>query len=738
MNTLTPAGSQFFSHRLIKGLLLILALSAGLLLRTDTLHIWHLTPDNFFVNDEPLLSNLDGYYYLNIAKELQQTRYDPVDDKRAYPDKIQRSSWPPPLSLIVSTINKYSGISLNWISVFLPVVLGLTIGIPLYFYSSRSGSFLMVFGSIFMGVMTHYYAQRTSMGRLDTDCLNVTLALSCSYLFMRFGTCRTMKRHAFLGAGVLCYLFFLWWWDMSPAGATFLGLSPLVISLAIHYRPTGRERFYFYLAAFTTGALLFYFFHFQTISSLFLSAYQQAFYVFEKDTSMFPNIGLSISEQKKLLVDQYSVLGAANWSALLFSISGIIWLCIKKKSECLYLLPMTTVGIFSFFFARRFAILLTPVAALGFGFFFHQLYHFLKRPKSFSICFGLFIFLLTINSFMIGTITPSIYTGNTVAGMRKLSQVTQADSVIWSWWDEGHPIIYWADRATISDGYIHGGSRTYFNAIPLSTDNDRLAANFMRFYICHGRKGIQEFINSTSLNYSKGVDTLLNLLTGGPQKATQIIQRLNFRKNSHQKNLQQWLEFLFPPDHPPIYLFIDPRMMRVQRWIYWYGTWNIENHSGTKTLPTIKLDSIDFTSDQIPEDKAMTIDFDTGTVLSPLFSTQPILLSQVARITANKTEFFDFQKNQQTMVTPKFLNLLQIPLKKQQLITHEGQYILELFPEEKRVFLIDRKKANTVLHRLFRRKNDYDPQYFQPTDIDSPHYQIWKVKGDQLPTQHGK
>lgn len=69
---------------------------------------------------------------------------------------------------------------------------------------------------------------------------------------------------------------------------------------------------------------------------------------------------------------------------------------------------------------------------------------------------------------------------------------------------------------------------------------------------------------------------------------------------------------------------------------------------------------------------------------------------------------------------------------KNKMYTDSGRYVAELLPEQSQIVLHDRKKADCVVNRLFRRKNDYNPKYFQPVDIQSQDYQVWAVSGDSI------
>src|SRR5690606_32030732 len=58
----------------------------ALSLRLDNLVRWQELPHAYFVDDAPMLLNVDGYYYLDLARDLAEGNYKPVDLDRVVPD----------------------------------------------------------------------------------------------------------------------------------------------------------------------------------------------------------------------------------------------------------------------------------------------------------------------------------------------------------------------------------------------------------------------------------------------------------------------------------------------------------------------------------------------------------------------------------------------------------------------------------------------------------------------------
>ncbi len=361
------------SDRQVYTLFFILFVILGILIRVEPLVHWQDRPNDFFANKEPVLANVDGYYYLNIAKEISQNSYSAMDTKRAYPENIPRATYPSLLPVILHFSSSIFHLSLNKVGIWFPVFLGVCLLIPIFLFSKSFGTTITVTGALAFASLSPYYALRTRLGFLDTDCLNVVLPLLCTFCFMQFGLNKTYHRYMYLSFGLLFSLFFLWWWDQTKAAVIILSLSPLFIAFLFDFRPKKKEGIIFFIVSFAMIISLLLSIDVSHIIKTAKSALGLLSYISKEQSGLFPNIGLSIQEQLKFTPMNTLLLIVSNWPCLIITTSGIFFLCVQQKTKMLYLLPMTMIGSFSFLFAKRFAIFLTPLCALGFGYFFFVL-----------------------------------------------------------------------------------------------------------------------------------------------------------------------------------------------------------------------------------------------------------------------------------------------------------------------------------------------------------------------------
>lgn len=554
---------------------MILVILAAIGLRTDDLIAWHKQPHRAFYDDRPLLINFDGYYYLSLARDLRQGTYFPVDALRGVPESPMRPTVPPLLSLLTAVLDRLLPVSLEWIAVLLPPLLGILLAVPLMLFGRLFGGRMMSLTAAAMGLFPSYYVYRSHLGWFDTDCLNVTFLLLICYFFIRFGILAQRRRYLYLAAAVTTYGLFLLWWDQTPWVVTLISFSSLVVVSVLYYRPNGRER----RVAICVGAVLvvgiFFWQGAGVVGSIYQKGFGQLFYISKQQPDAFPNVGISVKEQKKAHFNDISTHTTGHPVSFSFGLAGLAMLAWRFRGRAAALIVPFGIGCLSFLFARRFLIFLNPFLAIGFAFAAQwlwdlrlkwRLFQFLVPPLVAASLFIPFNQSLRL-TFWPKEIPPL------VEGMDLLSQAAPEDALVWAWWDHGYPLLYWARRATINDGSLHSGLRTVSNAIPISADSPLLAANFMRFYSVRGIGGMEKLFAEVQ-GPGRGMKLLENVLMADQERALPLIAEAGLEP------AEQWQRFFFPDVSRPLFLFLDLRLARSTYWWYWFGKWDVDTQTG--------------------------------------------------------------------------------------------------------------------------------------------------------------
>jgi dolichyl-diphosphooligosaccharide--protein glycosyltransferase len=556
-------------------LALVAILLIALWIRIDDLRAWKAQPHRAFHNGRPILINFDGYFYLSLARDLLENEYKPIDTLRGVPEPQRRPIPPPLISLFAAAIAFVSPFSLDWIAALLPVFLGVLLAVPLYLFSRLYGGWLMVIVTVSVGLFSRYYVYRSNAGWFDTDCLNATFAFMVTYLFLRFGITANLRRYCYLVGGVLASLLFFLWWDQTRSSVILLSLCPLAMVLVLFYRPEGKER---WLAIGIAVAILAGLLMWQGVLLIRLPVEKTMIalgYITETQVGDFPNTAQSVMEQKRPDLQSLAQISTGNIATFIGGISGLVWLLFCHRRQAIPLLALFGLGCFSLLFARRFTIFLNPFLAIGLGFAFQQLWDLRSKWPFLRYAAPLgaaLVCLIAAKDSFQRTYWPKEIPP-IIKGQDLLNESTAADALVWAWWDHGYPLRYWSQRATINDGSLHNGPRTVSNAIPLSSSNQRQAANFMYFYAVRGVKGLRTVMDQSDAP-AEGLQVMKRVFAAGPENAESVLVA------SGLAPIDQWHRFFFPPRKRDIYLFLDLRVARTAFWWHWFGTWDTATRQG--------------------------------------------------------------------------------------------------------------------------------------------------------------
>jgi dolichyl-diphosphooligosaccharide--protein glycosyltransferase len=287
----------------------------------------------------------------------------------------------------------------------------------------------------------------------------------------------------------------------------------------------------------------------------------------------------------------------------------------------------------------------------------------------------------------------------TVAGMDAALHKTPQNAVIWAWWDNGYALTYFARRATINDGSIHGGERTYYTALPLALTDYRLSANFMHFYVVRGMEGINQFCQAAGVKKNSAIEYIKKILATGPTDARTLIDELKLKQTPQCTTTDDWLAFFFPPEQRPVYLFLDTLLTRIAYWWYWFGTWDIDKKEGIHPYYQI-FTGLQMKDGIISGGKGLNVTVLSGDIQT---DSQAFKLSRLG-IQTNK----DFDERHYTA---------------------DSKYCFDFIEPGGVGVLMDKNIADTVFHKLFIRRS-FNQNYFKPVQISGMTYQLWEVKSD--------
>jgi len=683
--------------------LFTLILSVSLLVRVEDLKDWKRIPRLSFYKGEPILTTFDGYYYLRLARDVAEGTYEKIDDKRIVPESPPRPFPPPLLSLTAGLIAKITPFSINWVGALLPAFLGLLLAIPLYNLGKFYGGLAMGLAALPTALLFYYYVYRSSLGWFDTDCMNVTWTMAITYYCLRFATERSRTRYFYFSAALVCFLLFLWWWDQAPQIVTAITAVTLFIALAFFYRPKSKEGILFY-SIITAAVIAILWWKGPGLVIHIIEGISEKYgYIAKKTAGFFPNPGIAVSEQVVPKFNEIISITTNSAAVLFLSALGLVCLFWRRTKESLFLVVPMMLGSLSLFFARRFLIFLAPIVGLGLGFLVSYIWALRQRKQALGVVAILLVIVTSIPAFykdMKKNFMPK-ESSFLVQGMVMASEKTPENAVIWTLWDNGYPMMYWARRGTIADGQYHGPQRVVYNMIPFASKDYRLAANFINFFVARGVKGIQDFYASVGKDYPKGFLLMKEILGSGPGKGLQIIRAASLQQVGQWKRDEDWLRFFFPKNPRPVFLFLDYRLMQTIYWWYYFGNWDPGRKEGVRPSMHRYFKGVEIKGEHFLSNNILSVDLAKG----------------IATVGGRSYRLKTFFMNEGTQLKTADLGT--------------NGYTLDFLVKNRLAIMEDSEVANCLFCRMFYR-NMATKAYFTPIILNSPYYQLWEVKGDKI------
>ena len=533
----------------------------GLLVRLLPLVHWMEHPERVFLDGAPCLTTFDGYEYLRKAEALASGHYTANDPLRGFPEKAVSRPYPSLLSMLTAILLRLLPVDPRWIASALPVLAGaLLFPAVLLLVRQLAGTRVAVLAG-WLAACSPAFAQRSELGRFDTDCMIPVFTLLAFYLANEVYAPHRRKITGvlFLLASLLNTVLFFLWWDNAP-------LFAIAVFLLAFFQARSISRLDAQQAKTITGLLVVFLLVAalglvvlmgeERINVLMLGSWKLAGQFFSVMTDHVGHAFTHVAELERWTILELSARLGGHAAFGIASLAGFLAMIRTQRTQRATLLSLLLLAMLSLF-GKRFAYFAVPVYSMGMAFLLGVLWDQACRcpiPARRTIHFLLAILFFTQIA-MCGTFLHSNTTWpplppNVVAGMKEARTITPRDAVIWSWWDNGCAIMYYAQRATIEDNLFNTPERSAINALPLTLPDERTAANFMRFYAAHGLRGIARVLEET---HSNDMKSLIEILSAPPENAAKTVEAAGLSP------VQYWLDFLFPDAsaHPPLFLFLD-------------------------------------------------------------------------------------------------------------------------------------------------------------------------------------
>lgn len=450
----------------------------------------------FMYNNQLMINTNDGYYWMEGARDIlngssQDHDLSPITSAA---------------SILLALFVKILPFSFESIAVFLPAFLSSLIVVPIVLISKELKNLEIGFIAATIASIAYSYYNRTMLGYLDTDMLNIVLPLFL--LWSLIGAINTNK-NIYLLITALEIVAYRWWYPQSYSLEfsfftlillyalifdrkniynfkllsimliAMMGLNDIVrlaLSFVAYFilKNEKYDRFVFHILATSVVAFL-------VAGGLNPIIAQLKGYVF-RDNIMQDDKGLNlhfftvmqtIKEAGHISFDTFATRISGNVITFIFALLGYIYMLYKHRIMLLSL-PIVGLGFLALSGGLRFTIYATPIMALGSAFLIIELVKYLPTNKmrflgaTIMTLLALYPNITHIFEYKV----PTVFTSNEVDVLAKLKNIASRDDYVISWWDYGYPIRYYSDVNTLIDGGKHEGNNNFTVSFMLHNHQD--------------------------------------------------------------------------------------------------------------------------------------------------------------------------------------------------------------------------------------------------------------------------
>ncbi len=706
---------------------LLIIMAAGCYLRLAPLSTWLDHKERYFFDKQqiPLMVTVDSYFYLDIARDLQEGTFSSFDADRFVPVGHNRSPTPPLLSVLLARLSTLSGIGLEWLAILLPPLLGALLAVPAYIIgfllAMRArcslireeqrvvSARLMGLVTAFCALLSPFFVERSAIGWFDTDVLNVTFPLLLALLCLKLAESRgTKDQVVFLSGFLITSLLFLWWWDQSYIPVFGFTAVPFITALIFISFRFPRTLIWPMVFAVLLLVVIGVWKGFDVLNPLhyFKSLGNMTHYITSDSSgSPFLPAGIAVSEQNSASLKIFIAKGCGWTPGFIIAGAGLLALCFLVRGSIFFLGAIVFVALMSFK-GTRFLIFVAPLFGLGVGTFVFLIFHGIRnRLIQVLVLSGVVLISSWGAARSLSGLDRRVPRRLPVLfdAMKKIEKKTPEDAVIWASWGHGHPLVYYGQRGTIADGIYHSAELQYILYVPMATGDFRLAANWISFYVANGSKGLRKFnamAGKGEGDWSRGIPEIQRLFAAGIAGSRKLlIKEYHFSADETEKTLK----FLFPGNVRPVYLFLD-YLLPAQAW-FKIGQWDLEKRQGPGRSVYMSMNGVKIGKDKKIRggSKYGKIELDPGKGM----------------VTAGRKIL--------PLTSLHIHNGKKLNSKKYQ---RKKGLTASIFLPGRMGVLADTRTADTLLTKLFY-EYTYNRRYFALVDMSAPFYSLWQVRGER-------
>ncbi len=463
---------------------------------------WQENPERYVVGPVTAMTTMDAYHWLKMARDLDAGHLGRglSNPTKGYPDQVEYHD----ANLLARLISLGTGVTggdYYRSALLLVSILGGLFVFPLFAFFQRLGfGAAAVMGGL-VGQFSAAYYQRSAMGSLDTDLLNLFFPLLIACCIAPLDKNRSDRRNLFLAAAAgICMYLFNWWYEQP--GMFLVYLFFILVYLVFARWPWRRLAAVVTVFTLASGPL----YVLQSVHSIevFWRAY---FSPAATGGIVWPDVMLLIIEAQ-----QPGMMGALKsiHGSLFLVCAGLLglgYLYLRHFRAMLLVTPMVLLGLWSLSGPIRFAMYLAPLVGVGVGVLMvlllrHAVPVLKGRETAVStVAVGLMaaLFFWTSGQSAFNWQPRPSLPAETTRALLEIKELVPPQSAMLSWWDMGYPLMEIGNFATFHDGSLHGGLRSTLIGKALAAARQQEMVALLAYLEDHGFASLQERIEAGEL-----------------------------------------------------------------------------------------------------------------------------------------------------------------------------------------------------------------------------------------------
>jgi dolichyl-diphosphooligosaccharide--protein glycosyltransferase/undecaprenyl-diphosphooligosaccharide--protein glycosyltransferase len=434
-------------------------------------------------NDTLMLTTNDAYYWAEGARDFLNGFHQENDLSPIYHAP----------SIIIAIFAKILPISLEATFLFLPAFLSSLIVVPIILIAKNLKNLEMGFIAALLASIGVSYYNRTMLGYLDTDMLNILFPLLLLWSVIYAIRTNENRYLLILAIEIIAYR----WWYPQSYSLEFSFFALIVFYTLVFDR---KNIYNFKLLSIVLLAMmgaheivrviivsgLYYVFtkerynrYIYKIFALSIVAFlvfgglnpiiaQLKGYVFrdellKSDEGMglhFFSVMQTVKEAKQIPFDIFATRISGHPVTFSFAFLGYLYLLYRHRIM-LFSLPIVGLGFLAYSGGLRFTMYAVPILAFGMAFLISEFSKLLPRLRVFALislsALALYPNLEHIYNYRV----PTVFNKNEVDILDKLKSIADREDYVIGWWDYGYPLRYYSDVKTLVDGGKHSGAVNY-------------------------------------------------------------------------------------------------------------------------------------------------------------------------------------------------------------------------------------------------------------------------------------